>query len=139
MSIDAVLSRVQEELPECLAVGYVDTRSGMLLGVRSVDSHPHQVLDLLAAATGELFDGVNLIGMDALFREPQPCPENHAHSFNEIIVSSENVLHAFLRSRQCPHHALVVVCRATTDVTTVLSRARRAWPAGGAVEALRAP
>ena len=40
MSMDAVLQKVASFVPECLAAGYVDVASGMLLGIRTVDSHP---------------------------------------------------------------------------------------------------
>lgn len=122
--IDTVLSRA-EQLPECLAVGYADMRSGVLLGFRSVESHPHQVIALLAAATSDLFHGKHLIAMDAGFRGDQPYADDPGHSFTEIVVFSENLLHAFLRPRQSSHHALVVVCRASANVPLVLAGARK--------------
>jgi hypothetical protein len=44
-------------IPECVAGGYVDLDSGMVLSVKTVDSHPAEVMDLLAAATSDLFEG----------------------------------------------------------------------------------
>ncbi|MFC3217139.1 hypothetical protein [Comamonas sp. JC664] len=41
-------------MPECLAAGYVDVATGMLLAIRTVDSHPREVIDLVAAATADL-------------------------------------------------------------------------------------
>lgn len=35
-----MLSKLQSSVPECVAAGLVDLISGMLLGVRTVDSHP---------------------------------------------------------------------------------------------------
>ena len=49
MSLDSALSKAQQDVPECVAVGYVDMSTGMLLGVRTLDSHPTEVLDLVAA------------------------------------------------------------------------------------------
>lgn len=57
MSLDSALNKAQASVPECVAVGYVDMSTGMLLGVKTVDSHPQEVLDLVAAATADLFQG----------------------------------------------------------------------------------
>ena len=51
MSLDSVLTQAAASVPECLAAGYVDAASGMLLSIRTVDSHPREVIDLVAAAT----------------------------------------------------------------------------------------
>lgn len=40
MSLERALAKVQGSVPECVAVGLVDMSSGMLLGVKTVDSHP---------------------------------------------------------------------------------------------------
>jgi hypothetical protein len=39
------------QIPECVAAGYVDMATGMLLAVNTVDSHPQEVLDTVSAAT----------------------------------------------------------------------------------------
>ena len=54
MSLDSVLTQAAASVPECLAAGYVDAASGMLLSIRTVDSHPREVIDLVAAATADL-------------------------------------------------------------------------------------
>ena len=124
MSLDTVLSKVQQEVPECVAVGYVDMSTGMLLGVRTLDSHPQEVLDLVAAATADLFQGKSVTAIEKLFRKSRGQPEDARHYFNEIIVFSENLLHSFLRSKKSPNHAVVFVCRATANIGMVLSRSR---------------
>ena len=98
MSLDTVLSKVQQEVPECVAVGYVDMSTGMLLGVKTLDSHPQEVLDLVAAATADLFQGKSVTAIEKMFRKSRGQPEDSRHYFNEIIVFSENLLHVFLRS-----------------------------------------
>ena len=49
--LNSALQSAISTIPECLAAGYVDLSSGMLLGIKSVDSHPAEVVELLAAAT----------------------------------------------------------------------------------------
>ena len=38
MSLDAALTNVQKSVPDCVAAGFVDMKSGMLIGVKTVDS-----------------------------------------------------------------------------------------------------
>jgi hypothetical protein len=124
MSLDTVLSKVQQEVPECVAVGYVDMSTGMLLGVKTLDSHPQEVLDLVAAATADLFQGKSVTAIEKMFRKSRGQPEDARHYFNEIIVFSENLLHTFLRSKKSPSHAVCFVCRATANIGMVLSKSR---------------
>src|SRR5512146_206370 len=100
MSLDTVLAKVQQEIPECVAVGYVDMTTGMLLGAKTLDSHPQEVLDLVAAATADLFQGPSVTTIERLFRKARGQQENGQRYFKEIIVMSENLIHVFLRSKR---------------------------------------
>ncbi len=91
MSLDASLSKAQQEVPECVAVGFVDMMTGMLLAVRTVDSHPQEVLDLVAAATADLFQGKSVSAIEKLFRKSRGQAEDGRHYFHEIVVFSENL------------------------------------------------
>lgn len=59
-ALNNALAKAQQSIPECVATGYVDMSTGMLLGVKTVDSHPQEVLDLVAAATADLFQGASV-------------------------------------------------------------------------------
>jgi hypothetical protein len=124
MSLDTVLSKAQSEVPECVASGYVDMNTGMLLGVKTLDSHPQEVLDLVAAATADLFQGKNVTAIERLFRKSRGQAEDGGHYFNEIIVFSSNLLHVFLRGKKHPDQAAVVICRGGANIGMVLSKAR---------------
>lgn len=126
MSLDTVLSKVQQEIPECVAVGFVDMSTGMLLGVRTLDSHPQEVLDLVAAATADLFQGKSVTAIERLFRKSRGQPEDSKHYFNEMLIFSDNLLHCFLRSKRNQNNAVVFVTRASANVGMVLSRSRSA-------------
>ena len=69
MSLDNAINDTVKAVPECLAAGYVDMKTGMLLGVKTVDSHPQEVLDLVAAATGDLFQGANVVAIEQMFKK----------------------------------------------------------------------
>ncbi len=124
MSLDASLSKAQQEVPECVAVGFVDMMTGMLLAVRTVDSHPQEVLDLVAAATADLFQGKSVSAIEKLFRKSRGQAEDGRHYFNEIIVISDNLLHVFQRSKKNSNHAAVFVTRSNANIGMVISKSR---------------
>jgi len=126
MSLDKALATAQADVPECVAVGYVDMASGFLLGVKTVDSHPGEILDLVAAATGDLFQGKNVVEIERLFDQSRGITNRAQGSryFNEIVVFSTNLIHVFLRSKKNPSHVAVFVTRVTANIGMVLARSR---------------
>lgn len=126
MSLDAELSKVQGLVPECVAVGFVDMTTGMLLGVKTVDSHPQEVLDLVAAATGEIFQGSNVSAIEKLFKKSRGMVDDAHHFFQEIIIMSDNLVHLFQRCKRNESLVLVTVCRGSANLGMVLTKARGA-------------
>jgi hypothetical protein len=124
MSLDSALAKAQQLIPECVATGYVDMSTGMLLGAKTVDSHPGEVLDLVAAATADLFQGQNVTSIERLFRKARGQTEDNSHYFKEVIVFSDNLLHVFLRSKKKKDQAAVFVTRVSANIGMVLSKAR---------------
>lgn len=129
MSLDSTIQAAVQSVPECLAGGYVDLSSGMLLSVKTVDSHPREVLDLVAAATSDLFEGPNVRTVEQLFRRSRGLPEEDgARYFQEIIVNSDNLIHVFMRGKRFPSYVMVFVCRRTANLGMALTKARLAMP-----------
>jgi len=124
MSLDGALSELQKSVPECVAVGLVDMQTGMLLGVRTVDSHPQEVLDLTAAATGDLFQGPNVVAIERLFKQVRGVSDDTRHYFQEIIVNSQNLIHVFQRGKRNENMVLVTVCRISANMGMVLTKSR---------------
>lgn len=125
--LESALTTAQSSVPECIASGYVDMSTGMLLGVRTVDSHPREVLDLVAAATADLFQGQNVSAIEKLFKRARGVNDN-VHYFEEIIVMSQNLLHVFMRSKKYPDHAVVFVCRKSANIGMAIAKARISLP-----------
>lgn len=125
MALDVTLTKVQTAVPECVAVGYVDMATGMLLGVKTLDSHPQEVLDLVAAATADLFQGHSVTTIEKLFRRSRGQAEDGTHYFKEIVVMSENLIHMFVRSKKRGDQALVAVCRASANIGMVITKTRQ--------------
>jgi ethanolamine utilization protein EutA (predicted chaperonin) len=124
MSLDSELQSMQRNIPECVATGFVDMKTGMLLGVKTVDSHPQEVLDLVAAATGDLFQGQNVSAIENMFKKGRGVAANNHHYFQEVIVLSDNLLHVFQRCKKNEDLVVVAVCRVSANLGMVLTRSR---------------
>ena len=128
MNLDSVMKNAITSVPECVAGGYVDLSSGMLLSISTVDSHPTQVIELLAAATSDLFQGQNVTLIEKLFNQARGIQENEHHYFQEIIVNSDNLIHVFLRGKRYPEHVVCFVCRKSANLGMAVTKARMAMP-----------
>lgn len=128
MSLDSKLASVIQTIPECVAGGYVDIGSGMLLSAKTVDSHPQEVLSLVAAATADLFAGQNITMIEKLFKKSRGVNDDGHHYFQEIVVNSDNLLHVFLRGKKHADYVAVFVCRKTANLGMALTKARMAVP-----------
>ncbi len=126
MNLEAAISQAQKNIPECVATGVVDLTTGMLLAVKTVDSHPREVLDLVAAATGEIFQGPNVTSIEKLFKKSRGVKDDGHHYFQEILVMSDNLLHVFQRCKRSEETVFVVVCKASANLGMALSKSRMA-------------
>lgn len=124
MSLDKTIQAASAQVPECLAVGLVDMTTGMLLAVKTVDSHPAEVLDLVAAATADLFQGPSVTAIEKLFKKGRGVADDGHHYFQELLVMSDNLIHVFLRGKKNKNNAIVFVCRASANIGMVLSKSR---------------
>lgn len=118
---DAV-RQFRSQVPECIASGLVDMSTGMLLAVDTLDDHPSEVLDLLAAATFDLFQGRNVVMIEDIFKARRGVQDDR-HYFQEILVHSDNMVHVFLRSTNQDIVA-VVVCRKMANTGMLFAQAR---------------
>jgi hypothetical protein len=124
MSMDTALQSAVTVIPECVAAGYVDLTTGMLLGIKTIDSHPQEVMDFLAAATADLFQGPNVVGIEKAFKKARGKEADTQHYFQEIIVLSENLVHVFMRSRKNQEYVSCFVCRKSVNLGMAMSKAR---------------
>ncbi|MGD8592411.1 MAG: hypothetical protein PVF82_06230 [Gammaproteobacteria bacterium] len=128
MSLDQVLNEAMKQVPECVAAGYVDLSTGMLLGVKTVDSHPAEVLEIVAAATSDMFQGANVTLIENMFKKARGTSDDARHYFQEMVVMSENLLHLFMRCKGNEDHVVVFVCRKSANMGMVLTKAKTALP-----------
>jgi hypothetical protein len=126
--LNTALQGAISTIPECLAAGYVDLSSGMLLGIKSVDSHPNEVIELLAAATADLYQGANVRMIESIFKKARGLKDDGHHYFQEFVVNSDNLIHVFLRAKN-EDQVACFVCRKSANLGMALTKARGAMPA----------
>ena len=127
-NLDQQLATAINSVPECVAAGYVDISTGMLLSIKTVDSHPTEVVDMVAAATADLFGGANVTAIEKMFKKSRGLTNDGYHYFQEIIVNSDNLIHVFLRGKRYTEYVAVFVCRKTANLGMALTKARAAMP-----------
>ncbi|WP_432194859.1 hypothetical protein [Streptomyces sp. bgisy027] len=124
---DQVMSLVKHlrtDAPDCVASGVVDMSTGMLLSYETVENHPPEVLDLLAGATLDLFQGRTVVMIEDVFKERRGITSDN-HFFQEILVNSENLTHLFVRLNEQQDVVAVVVCRKSVNVGMLFAQVRR--------------
>ena len=126
--LNNALQSASAAIPECLAAGYIDLASGMLLGIKSVDSQPTDVVELLAAATADLFQGVNVKMIESIFKKARGLQDDGHHYFQEIIINSDNLIHIFIRGKN-EEQVACFVCRKSANLGMALTKARSSMPA----------
>ena len=124
MSADSIIKRCMKEIPKCVAAGVVDMDTGMLLSVRTVESHPQEVLDLVAAATKDMFEGDNVVTIERMFKRIRGVQNSEEHYFQQIIVMSKNLIHFFVRLGSDNGTIVVAVCRADANLGLVLAKGK---------------
>lgn len=124
MSAETIVSSCLSEVPKAVAAGVVDMGSGMMLAIKTVESHPQAVLDILAPATKEIFEGDMILHIENLFKKSRGV-ESDEHYFQEILISSTNLWHYFGRLKSNPEVSIVVVSRSDVNMGMFLMKARQ--------------
>ncbi|MGW0418773.1 hypothetical protein [Streptomyces sp. NPDC003015] len=119
-----LVKSLRTDAPDCVASGVVDMSTGMLLSYETVESHPPEVLDLLAGATLDLFQGRTVVMIEDVFKERRGVSSDN-HFFQEILVNSENLTHLFVRLVEQQDVVAVVVCRKSVNVGMLFAQVRR--------------
>ncbi|MFE5208694.1 hypothetical protein [Streptomyces sp. NPDC056600] len=119
-----LVKTLRNEAPECVASGVVDMATGMLLAYETIDNHPPEVLDLLAGATLDLFQGRTVVMIEDIFKERRGVQSDN-HFFQEILVNSDNLTHLFVRMTEQQDVVAVVVCRKAVNVGMLFAQTRR--------------
>jgi hypothetical protein len=122
--IGNTLKQFRQNVPDYVGCGLVDMSTGMLLAVDTVDNHPREILDVVAAATADLFEGKNVMQIEELWKQVRGSTDS-GHYFKEILVNSDNLVHLFMRSTSDPEIAAVVICTRQVSIGMLFAQARQ--------------
>jgi len=123
MSVETILTRTMKEVPKALAAGVVDMSTGMLLGVKTVDSHPRDVLELVAGATKEMFEGDNVRAIEDIFKARRGV-DSSERLIKEVTFSTPMTLHIFERLQSSQSTVVLAVCAVDTNLGLALMKMR---------------
>ncbi|MTI00840.1 MULTISPECIES: hypothetical protein [Alphaproteobacteria] len=121
MTIEAALTTAMETIPDCIAAGYVDMETGMLLGTKTTEPESEEVLDTLAVAVANLFQGQGVKAFEKLLRAAG-VQDSENPGFGEIAVFSNDRLHIFLRTKEYPEHVVCYICRDSANIGLALTK-----------------
>uniref|UniRef100_UPI004049F52B hypothetical protein n=1 Tax=Fulvivirga sp. TaxID=1931237 RepID=UPI004049F52B len=123
MNVTDSLNSAIKNIPKAVAAGVVDMQSGMMLGIKTTESHPQEVFDFLAAATKDMFEGDNVSTIENIFKKARGVKTAERY-FQEIIVTSNNLLHFFSRIPGNQNIVFVAVCNKDANIGLVLVKGR---------------
>jgi len=123
-ALDRSLIAAIAQIPGCVAGGCVDTATGALLGVQTIDPQPPEMSDLISAAAADLFQGSGLAVIERLFGRSRGAKDDGGNDVQEIVTFSDNLLHVFLRSKTNSNHVFIFITSNSANLGTVLSKSR---------------
>lgn len=123
MSAETTLTKIMKEVPKAVAAGVVDMSTGMLIGVKTIDEHPSEVLDLVAAATKDMFEGDNITAIENTFKKLRGVSTDERF-MKEVMFTSTNLVHFMGRLKSMQSVVLVAVCRGDANVGLALMKMR---------------
>jgi hypothetical protein len=122
--ISNTIKQFRENVPDYVGCGFVDLSTGMLLDVDTVEAHPREILDVVAAATAHLFEGRNVVQIEGLWKQYRGQTEG-GHYFKEILVNSDHLVHLFMRSTSDPDIVAAVICTREVRVGMLFAQVRQ--------------
>jgi hypothetical protein len=124
--LDQALETALRSVPDCVVAGYVDLRTGVLLGVKTAESHPQEALDLVSATAAGLFQDPNLSAVESWVLNSDGGDSADSTSIQEFVVMSDQLLHMFTRCKSNHDHVAVFVMRKSANIGMALTRSRKA-------------
>ncbi len=113
--IDDACRDVVSSVDGALACGVVDLDTGMLLGIHNSAQYTSTLNEVVAAATMDLFRGANVGRIEQMVRSHRGQPDDGAHYFQELHVTSANNYH-FAKTLKGGKAVMMLVTKKTTNI-----------------------
>lgn len=127
-AVNNSLKAFRRDVPDCVGVGVVDISTGMLLAVDTADKHPSEILDMLAAATADLFQGKTVTQIEEAWKQIRGVADDR-HYFQEVLVNSDNLVHLFMRSKTNTDLVAAVICSRDVNIGMLFAQGRQVMKA----------
>ncbi|MEY4577285.1 MAG: hypothetical protein RL701_1988 [Pseudomonadota bacterium] len=111
--IDEACKRAVGSVDGALAMGVVDLDTGMLLGVYNNAGYSQSLNEIVAAACMDMFRGANVSRVQQAVRAHRGLPEDGAHYFEEIHITSTHNYHFMKTIKRGTCVAVLVTSKAT--------------------------
>lgn len=98
-----------------VACGVVDLHTGMLLGIFNNAGYSQSLNEIVAAACMDMFRGSNVSRVHQAVRAHRGVPEDGAHYFEEIHITSKNNFH-FMKTIKDSKAVVVLVTSKNTNI-----------------------
>ncbi|WP_170605380.1 hypothetical protein [Ruegeria arenilitoris] len=121
MSIEKVLAAAIEAVPGCLAAGYIDMETGMLLGTSAIEQDNASSLKSSALAATNLFQGSGIAAFEKLLRSDE-ADQTIISVFGEVAVFSDDRVFIFLRMQELSDHVIFFICQDRTNIELMLAK-----------------
>jgi hypothetical protein len=113
--IDDACRDVVTKVDGAVACGVVDLDTGMLLGIHNSANYTQTLNEIVAAATMDIFRGTHVGRIEQMVRQHRGIPENGAHYFQEIHITSENNYH-FAKTLKGGRAVIMLVTKKSTNI-----------------------
>ena len=114
MSLQPLLERAIDQIPECQAAAVMDLATGMVLASHTLDPEAAEHLDALLPASGELFQERSLAQVD---RALTASDREAAPASREVLLVGNRRIQLFLRGKQNQDIVLVTLVDSRVGVS----------------------
>ena len=129
MSLQTRLQESLETVPDGVAVGYLDLKTGSLLSIAARDERPQEFLNVIAAAVTELFEAPLFKALDKIWSADFSETELEDPAFTEILLLGNEYTTVLKRCKNNAHHAVIYVTRKQAPPGVLLMQVRSTLPA----------
>lgn len=120
-TLTSVLDDVKRSVPDCLAAGFVDLKTGTLMGVSSGANSRE-------SSASELLEQAPVATLESLFKKPGTLGSDDGF-FQEVLVLSGDLIRVYQRCQNDTDVVLMTICRGSANMGMVLDRSRQQLPA----------
>lgn len=113
--VDAACSKVVNSVDGGVACAVVDLDAGILLGLHHASGGSNELHEAIVTLAIDLFRGPNVGRIEQMVRAHRGVPENGAHYFDEVQLSSKRNLH-FVKALRGGRAVILLITEKTTNL-----------------------